>query len=395
MAARLLLIGGGHAHLPLIRAIPKIIAHGHEVVVVSASPVHYYSGMGPGMLGGTYRPEEIRFPIQQIVESAGGRFIEGRAVRVDALCRSVELRSGASLSYDVLSLNTGSTIARTVAVEKEVEKTGSPKVFYVKPIEGMLGARERVIATLQSGPIRIAVVGGGPAAVESAGSFARIIRHSSEPAAGRSNVCLITGRHLLPGFSLRSERLARAALEGLGVVVTSGAHAESVTADGIRLADGSQARADLVMVATGVVPSRLIADSGLPTGRDGSMAVNEHLQALGHPEIFGGGDCIWFTPHPLARAGVYAVRQAPVLVRNILARLQHGGKARLSRFRPGGSYLLLLNLGNETAVFWRRILGFPLAFSGRLAYRLKDKIDTAFMRRYGSEATGERHEYKN
>ena len=124
----------------------------------------------------------------------------------------------------------------------------------------------------------------------------------------------------------------------------------------------------------------------MPVGTDGSLAVDEYLHVLGYPQIFGGGDCIWFTPHRLDRAGVFAVRQGPVLLRNVWATVLHGPGARLRRFRPGAGYLLLVNLADGTALLWRRILGVAVAFRSRAAWRLKDRIDSGFMRRFGSEA---------
>ena len=90
-------------------------------------------------------------------------------------------------------------------------------------------------------------------------------------------------------------------------------------------------------------------------------------------------------PQPLPRAGVFAVRQGPILVYNVMASLDKGPDARLRSFRPGGAYLLLLNLGDDTALFSRRIMGIPVAYRSKSAYRLKDRIDMAFMHRFGSE----------
>ena len=80
------------------------------------------------------------------------------------------------------------------------------------------------------------------------------------------------------------------------------------------------------------------------------------------------------------------MRQGPVIVHNVIASLDHGPEARLTTFKPGGAYLLLLNLGDGTALFWRRILGIHLVYRSQSAYRLKDRIDMAFMHQFGSEA---------
>lgn len=139
----------------------------------------------------------------------------------------------------------------------------------------------------------------------------------------------------------------------------------------------------MVFLAVGVSPSPLFRDSGLPTGEDGGLLVNECLQSVRHPELFGGGDCISLEGTPLARVGVYAVRQNRILHRNLLAFLE--GRP-LGRFDPGGAYLMILNMGDGRGIFRRK----EFVWDGPFAFRLKDAIDRRFMRRF--QVSGERRE---
>lgn len=84
MKKHLVLVGGGHAHMVTLANLHKFIEKGYKVTVIGPSPYHYYSGMGPGMLGRTYTPDDIRFFTQHVVEKQGGTFILGKAVRVDS-----------------------------------------------------------------------------------------------------------------------------------------------------------------------------------------------------------------------------------------------------------------------------------------------------------------------
>ena len=83
MAKKLVLIGGGHAHLVTLAHIDTFISRGHEVTVIAPSEYHYYSGMGPGMMGMTYSPDDTRFATRKVVEDKGGTFILDTAVRID------------------------------------------------------------------------------------------------------------------------------------------------------------------------------------------------------------------------------------------------------------------------------------------------------------------------
>lgn len=158
---------------------------------------------------------------------------------------------------------------------------------------------------------------------------------------------------------------------------------KTVRSGGVTLDDGTEIGCDAAFVATGVSPTTIFADSGLPTGPDGGLLVNDRLQSIAHPEIFGGGDCISLQGRKLARVGVYAVRQNPVLLGNLTAALEGRQPAP---FSPQEKYLLILNLGDGTGVLWRG----RFVWNGSLAFRLKDYIDRKFMTAF--QVSGEREE---
>ena len=91
--------------------------------------------------------------------------------------------------------------------------------------------------------------------------------------------------------------------------------------------------------------------------------------------MFGGGDCIYFKDSPLDKVGVYAVRQNPVLLHNLLAYIDG---SRLEPFSPGGDYLLIFNLGGGSGVLRKK----RIQLDGRLAFVIKDFIDRRFMRKF-------------
>jgi NADH dehydrogenase FAD-containing subunit len=128
-------------------------------------------------------------------------------------------------------------------------------------------------------------------------------------------------------------------------------------------------------MALGVQPSRIFRDSGIPTGPDRGLLVNSFLQSVAHPEMFGGGDCVSFAERPLAKVGVYAVRQNPILLQNLLAALE--GRP-MKPFMPQKDYMLIFNMGNGRGILWKK----NFIWQGRLAFLLKDHIDRKFMRKF-------------
>ena len=114
---------------------------------------------------------------------------------------------------------------------------------------------------------------------------------------------------------------------------------------------------------------------GLPTGADGGLLVDRFLRSVGDPRIFGGGDCVSFAARDLPKLGVYAVREAPVLLPNLLA-AQDG--RRLKAYAPQRHALMILNLGDGTGLAIRG--GWVL--KSRACAWIKDRIDRAFLGRY-------------
>jgi NADH dehydrogenase FAD-containing subunit len=172
-----------------------------------------------------------------------------------------------------------------------------------------------------------------------------------------------------------------ASLGGRGVRIVEGSMVNAVEQGAVTLTDKQAVDFDIAFVAIGVRPYSMFRDSRVPIGPDGGLLVNARLQSVSHPDVFGGGDCISLEGHNLARVGVYAVRQNPILLNNLLAALEGG---EMMTFTPQAHYLLIFNMGNGKGIFWKR----GLVWQGRLAFLLKNYIDMRFMKSF--QVSGER-----
>ena len=378
MGQQLVLVGGGHAHLVTLARLHQFIKKGHSVTVIQPSEYHYYSGMGPGMLGQTYTPEQIRFATRHVVEKQGGTFVLAKVVHVDADNRILRLDSGQNIAYDLVSFNCGSHVPRPDIIDARTD------YYTVKPIEKLLDAQARVLSLAGEKKATIGIIGGGPSAIEVAGNIRGLTRHC-RPA---PDIEIFTRHRLLGRFPDRIRRKIAQSLRASQITVYEHSPVERIDAGRVHLAAGPPRPIDLLFVATGVQPSPLFSDSGLPTGPDGGLRVNRFLQNPRHPEMFGGGDCIYFSPRPLDKVGVYAVRENPVLCHNLMAAMEN---TPLKPFDPGGSYLLIFNLGGGKGILRKRWL----QFGGRPAFLIKDYIDRRFMKKFqaieSSRANGEIH----
>jgi NADH dehydrogenase FAD-containing subunit len=366
MGKKLVLIGGGHAHMMTLAAIGQFVEQGYGVTVIGPSDYHYYSGMGPGMLGGTYSPDDIRFATRHLVEKLGGRFIRAKAERIDAKERLVILDSGDAVAYDVLSCNAGSHVPST-----NVTKAGGD-IFSVKPIERLSSAKARIQELAGRGDVRVGIVGGGPSAAEIAGNVWQLVNAHG---VGHSRINIFCRSGFMLRFPEGVRRRVKATLAGRGIEIFDNEAVEEVAEGTLKTKSGQAFDYELIFLAQGVRPSPIFARSELPVGPDGGLLVNQFLQSVAHPEIFGGGDCIYFEDKPLDKVGVYAVRENPVLLHNLTASLN--GET-LMPFDPGGDYLLIFNLGGGVGVLRKK----ALIIGGRLAFRVKDYIDRKFMKKF-------------
>ncbi len=366
MTKHLVLVGGGHAHMMTLANLHTFVEKGYRVTVVGPSAYHYYSGMGPGMLGKTYTADDIRFATRQVVEKQGGTFLLGKATSVDPLAKTLLLESGDHIPYDVISFNAGSYVPLLNLSEVP------DHIYSAKPIERLLEAQTRILGLCSQKEITIGIVGGGPSSAEIAGNLWQLTQNNRSYA---PEIKIFAGRRFMSRFPQRVRTKIERSLTRRGIRILSGSYVETIESKTVVLASGEHHDLDVIFLALGVRPNRLFKRSGLPTGPDGGLLVNAHLQCSAHPDIFGGGDCIYFEPRPLDKVGVYAVRENPVLYANLMAALE--GEP-LQSFDPGGDYLLIFNLGGGKGVLQKRWL----VLDGKLAFFIKDAIDRKFMKKF-------------
>jgi len=183
-ARELLLVGGGHAHLGLLRALAMRPEPHLRVTLVADELEPVYSGMLPGLVAGLYRPEECRVDLPRLAAAAGARLIHDRATGLCPGARRLLCARHPPLRYDLLSLDIGS-------VPRPLPE-GGERLLPVRPIGDLPGRLAARLAELPDRPLRAAVIGGGAGGVELAFS----LRHRLAAGGGG------TGGVLLPGLQL-------------------------------------------------------------------------------------------------------------------------------------------------------------------------------------------------
>lgn len=320
--------------------------------------------MVPGYLAGLYRLEDAQIDVAAMANAAGVTFVGDRAIGIDRAACRLHLGGGSTLDYDFASFDIGSRPALTERLADDAP------VALVKPIER---AAERIDEGLRGtgATSRFVVVGAGAGGTEITFAIAARLRDR------RNAEVILLDRGEAP-VAERGDRVASmvaAALRDRGIEFRGGADVSHVDATGVHV-DGDVVRADLVVWSTGAAAPPMLAASGLATDERGFVRVEDDLRVVDVDNVFAVGDCATMVHHPnLAKAGVYAVRQGPLLDRNLRAVVR--GEATRP-FRPQKRFLAILNLCDGEAI--ASYAGF--AWRGRLAWWCKDRIDRHFVRSF-------------
>ena len=363
---RLLLLGGGHAHVEVMRAFGQSPPPGTRVTVLSRTPLTPYSGMLPGLMAGYYRLDESHVHLPAIAGSTGCEFVEAESVGLDPDRCEVECSSGQRFGYDFLSIDIGSTPAAVPGAQAHT--------LPVKPVDRFLADWQSCEARIAAGErLHVAVVGGGAGGVELLLSLHHRINGLGN---GAARFTLVTDQSdLLLSHNRTVRDIFRAEFASRQVELLVRHAVVRVDSGRLICADGQAVGADaIVWVTTAAAPS-WIGRSGLTTDHRGFIAVNDCLQSASHPNVFAAGDIATMVNRPLPKSGVYAVRQGPPLARNLHRAL---AGERLRDYRPQRLALALIGTGDGEAV---ASYG-PFAVRGRWVWHWKEWIDRRWVRRY-------------
>ena len=334
-----------------------------SLTLISPFACATYSGMLPGTLAGLYDPSDMEIDLHRLTKFAGVELIVDEAIAVDVARKKVQFRERPEMIYDVACIGVGS-------VPRQMDRLAThPGFVPIKPMFTALQRLDTAIQRITAGPVRVAVVGGGAAGVEVAFCAEHRIRKSGrEP-----KVTLVDAKsQILNGFRPRTICLAERELQQRGINVRCGGRVTGHNGLDLTIENGHTLTADVVIWVTGASPPAMLQQISLPTAKSGFLRVHNTLQSVGNESIFVVGDSAEIDSEGIDRAGVYAVRQGPILWQNLNRRLS--GR-ELVAYKPQRDFLRLLATGDGRAIAqWKWLSGI-----GTHWWRLKDRIDSKFM----------------
>jgi selenide,water dikinase len=362
---RLVLVGGGHAHLGVLRALAARPIPGWQVQLVSPEPQQIYSGMLPGWIAGHYALPEILLPVAALAANAGVAFHETRGVALDLAGHALHCGNGERIAFDAVSLDVGSVGAIEAAPEADAA------CVPVRPLSRLAASWLAAQAQIggQCSPFHVVIVGAGAAGVE----LALAVRHRGMREGWSHLRVTLVGSDALPldGAPLRARRTVHKLLAQRCIGWLGARRAACVRPGQIDFDDGGELPFDLCWTAAGAAAPHWLASSGLDLDADGFVRVNASLQSLSHPQVFAAGD-VAAHPQPLPRSGVHAVRAGAPLARSL--RAYCAGQA-LPRWTPRVRALNLLSTADQRAL----ALWGSWSWRSAWAWRWKDAIDRRFV----------------
>jgi len=361
---RLVLLGGGHTHVEVLRAFATEPVTGAQITLVSPFAELLYSGMIPGWIAGHYQHDDCAIPLKPLATAARADFVQAAATGIDAATRRIQLSDGREIGYDVLSVDIGGVMDRdTIAGSRE-------HGLFLRPIEHFATLWDAVLRLAAERSLYIVVIGGGAAGAEIAMALQYRLGE-------RARVSLVTGGGPpLPSHPPVVQQRVQRALRRLNITEFDEACVE-VTATHVVLASGVRLACEAPVMAIGNSAPKWLAASGLALDEHGCILTGPTLQSTSHAQVFAVGDVATRIDMAHPKSGVYAVRAGAPLALNLRRFVAAGA---LQPHLPKVTSLNLVSCGKRYAIAsWS-----GLSFEGTWVWHWKDHIDRAFVARFPS-----------
>jgi NADH dehydrogenase len=372
---KIVVVGGGAAGLELVTRLGDRLGRRRRasVALVERTRTHLWKPLLYEAAAGSMDPGEYELNYLAQAHWHGFRYRLGEMIGLDRAAKQVHLAAtfdeegrqitpARSVGYDTL----------VTAIGSVTNDFGTPGVAeHAVPLETPAQAarfNRRLVnacirAETQEGPVRpgqlhVAIVGAGATGAELAAELHRTTREvvaygldRIDPERDIRIVLIEAADRILPALPERISEAARRLLDRIGIEVHTGAKVTEVTADGLRLADGSFIASELVVWAAGVkAPEVLRHLDGLEVNRINQLVVEPTLQTTRDLDIFAIGDCA-ACPRPGESTPVppraqAAHQEAAHMVRQIERRLR-GEPLLPYTYRDFGS---LVSLGKHNTV---------------------------------------------
>ena len=364
LTKQLVLIGGGHANIQVLKKLCMNTFIGLNTILISDRYDAVYSGLTPAFLQNQIGKKDISIDLQRLCFNAGATFINDSIVSLDASNQFIELEKNPGISYDLLSINTGS-ISKKSKIKKHIRSICIP----VKPISTFVDQIEKIDhLVFKEKKKYLTIIGKGIAGYEI--SFSLSQRYKDQVK------ITIVGSNDIKEQSINqiTKKKLKYISKKLGINEKNGIVKE-IGYKNISLINEELIRSDINFLSTGVSAPKWLDSSIIKRDKFGFALINEYLQCQNYKNIFITGDIASSDINPRPKSGVMAVRQGESLKENIFLKLQ--GKT-LFKHTPQKNWLSIVNTFQKNAL----INYYYFSYHGRWPWKLKFLIDKKFMGKF-------------
>ncbi len=353
----LVLIGGGHSHLNVLKSFSMYKIDGLRITLISDVYETPYSGMLPGFIENDYSLEDIQIDLYKICFHGNFRFINCKVNNIDGNKNLIYFKNRPPLSFDYLSINIG------INNDTETIKNAEKFALKLKPISKI--NYSEIISNLKGK--KLGIIGSGPAGVEI--SLALKKRYND------IDITLFTGkRGLLGNYSNSSKNSILKKLNEANIKVIFKDEVVEIKKNKIVTKSSKIYLIDKPILSTNGVPPKWLKKTNLKLSQEGFIETNNKLQT-NFNHIFAAGDIISFSNKNLTKSGVYAVKSGLILSRNIRNFILNKS---LINFSPQKHYLSIIGLSNGKALAYK----YNLHLTSKFILSLKKYIDLNFVNKF-------------
>jgi NADH:ubiquinone reductase (H+-translocating) len=386
---KVLILGGGFGGYTAATDVCKLTRNRDDVGVLVIARENFFTfwPMVPGIVSSDIDARNVAQPLRRALILAGASFRRARVSGVDPERKVVIADGGIEFPYDQLIISLG----------------GQPNFFGIPGVEehsltmrGVEDAeqvRNRVIERFEEislirdevpdSKLTFVVIGGGATGVEVASEIHTLVHEHLAPDypnidPSRVRIYLIEALpNILPELDPALRRAARTRLLNERIEVLTGAMAEEITGEAVKLKGDKQIDTENVIWTAGNRPNQVVQDLGLPYDPRTGIQVDLTLKVEDHDDIWAIGDCA--AVHDVHRddGGIVpptaqaAIQEGHLAARNVLKTIDGEGDLGKFEYKPLGQ---LVELGSDFAVnevMGVRFTGMIAAVFWRLAYLVR------------------------
>src|SRR5215207_6302588 len=378
---KVLVLGGGFGGYTVATDLCKLIRKREDVGVLVIARDNFFTfwPMVPGIVSSDIDARNVAQPLRRALILAGASFRRAKVRGIDTDKNVVKADGGLEFPYDQVIISLG----------------GQPNFFGIpgveehsmtmRGVEDAVRLRNRVIERFEEvslirdevpeSKLTFVVIGGGATGVEVASENHAPDYPNIDPY--RVRIYLIEALpNILPELDPALRRAARDRLLNERIEVLTGAMAEEITGDCVKLKGGKQIDTENVVWTAGNRPNQTVQDLGLPYDERTGIKVDLTLRVEGHSDVWAVGDCAAVQDvhqegaivPPTAQA---AIQQGHLVARNVLKSIDGEGDLGEFEYKPLGQ---LVELGSDFAVnevMGVRFTGMIAAVFWRMAYLVR------------------------